>query len=205
MNQVYEKHLWGGNAFDFYSGEGSHLPEIIMPYLEAVSDFLKSLDGPLTILDLGCGDFNVGKHLVKYTKQYIAIDIVESLIERNKKLFNAENLEFHCLDISKDELPAADCIILRQVLQHLSNTEIKSIVQKLSNYKYVILTEHIPLGDFQPNKDIISGQGIRIKHDSGVDILEVPFNLKTEDSQYFSEYILENNKGRIMTSLYKLF
>ncbi len=205
MNQVYEKHLWGGNTFDFFSGEGSHLPEIIIPYLEAVSDFLKSFDEPLTVLDLGCGDFNVGKHLVEFTKTYIGIDIVESLIERNKKLFKAENLEFHCLDISKDELPAADCIILRQVLQHLSNSEIKTIVEKLSNYKYVILTEHLPLGDFIPNKDIISGQGIRIKHNSGVDILEAPFNLKIKDRQYFGEYVLENNKGRIMTTLYTLF
>jgi len=41
MHQIYEQHLWGGNEFDFYSGEGSHKPEIIKPYLEAVSDFLK--------------------------------------------------------------------------------------------------------------------------------------------------------------------
>jgi len=65
-------------------------------------------------------------------------------------------------------LPKADCVILRQVLQHLSNEEIKNILAKLYNYKYLILTEHLPLRDFIPNEDIISGQGIRIKHNSGV-------------------------------------
>lgn len=204
MNQIYDKHLWGGKDFDFYSGEGSHHPEIITPYLEAVSDFLKSFSKPLVVCDLGCGDFNIGKHLVKFTKTYIAIDIVDSLIERNKTLFKADNLEFHCLDISKDELPKGDCIILRQVLQHLSNAEIKSIIEKLSNYKYVILTEHIPTGDFEPNKDIISGQGNRVKHNSAVDILKAPFNLQTTTSKPLTEFVLENNKGRIVTQLFCL-
>jgi 2-polyprenyl-3-methyl-5-hydroxy-6-metoxy-1,4-benzoquinol methylase len=82
MEQVYEKNLWGGNTADFYSGEGSHLPEIVTPYITVVSGFLQSFENPLTVCDLGCGDFNIGKELVKYSKKYIAIDIVENLIER---------------------------------------------------------------------------------------------------------------------------
>ena len=29
--------------------------------------------------DLGCGDFNVGKELVKHAKRYVAVDIVADL------------------------------------------------------------------------------------------------------------------------------
>ena len=166
--------------------------------------FLKSHNTPLVICDLGCGDFNIGKHLTKYSKKYYAIDIVEKLIDRNKSQYKANNLEFHCLDIVKDKLPHADCAILRQVLQHLSNSEIQQVVEKLVNYKYVILTEHIPLGDFAPNKDIISGQGIRLKQHSGVEILEAPFNLKIKAQKKLDEYMLENNKGRIVTTLYTI-
>ena len=205
MHQVYEKYLWGGKDFDFYSGEGSHHPEIITPYLEIVSDFFKSFSEPLVVCDLGCGDFNIGKHLVKFTKNYIAIDIVDDLIERNKTLFKADNLEFQCLDISKDKLPHADCIILRQVLQHLSNTEIKNILKKLKDYKYIVLTEHIPFGDFIPNKDIISGQGIRFKKNSGIDILDKPFNFKIKEEKQLGEHALENEKGCIVTTLYRSF
>ncbi|WP_341216545.1 class I SAM-dependent methyltransferase [uncultured Wocania sp.] len=205
MSQIYEMHLWGGNAFDFYSGSGSHDPKIIAPYLKAIIAFLESHNTPLVVFDLGCGDFNIGKHLVKYTKKYFGVDIVEALIERNKKVFKAKKLEFHCLDIVKDELPKADCVILRQVLQHLSNAEIKSIVNKLNNYKYVILTEHIPLGDFTPNKDLVSGQGIRLKQSSGVNILEAPFNLKIKDEKLLDEYILKNEKGQIVTTLFEVF
>ncbi|MCF7567489.1 class I SAM-dependent methyltransferase [Sabulilitoribacter arenilitoris] len=205
MTQIYEMNLWGGKDFDFYSGEGSHHPKIVKPYLKAIKTFLKSFEELPIICDLGCGDFNIGKHLVEYTKKYIGVDIVEALIERNKKKFNAIKLDFRCLDLAKDELPKADCIILRQVLQHLSNAEIKNIVNKLKNYKYVILTEHIPLGNFTPNKDLISGQGIRLKQNSGVNILKPPFNFKVKDKKQLDECVLENNKGRIATILFEVF
>ena len=205
MNQIYEMHLWGGNAFDFYSGFGSHYPKIINSYLKVVVAFLESHNRSLVVCDLGCGDFNIGKHFTQYTKKYIAIDIVENLIDRNKTLYKEDNLVFACLDITKDDLPEADCMILRQVLQHLSNLEVQNLVEKLANYKYVILTEHIPTGDFISNKDIISGQGIRLKQKSGVNILEPPFSIKIKAQKQFDEYILENEKGRIVTILFELY
>ncbi|WP_196894140.1 class I SAM-dependent methyltransferase [Aureivirga marina] len=203
MTQIYEKNLWGGNDSEFYSGQGSHQPEIVNPYVKVVSAFLNSFETPLTVCDLGCGDFNVGNQLVKFAKKYIAVDIVPDLIARNQKMFIAENLEFHCLDIAKDDLPSADCVILRQVLQHLSNAEVQYILKKLSNYKYIILTEHIPEGDFTPNIDIISGQGIRLKKKSGLDVLVPPFNFKiTKEKQLLTTK--DDWKGVILTRFFEL-
>ncbi len=204
MKQIYEQHLWGGSAFDFYSGIGSHDPMMVSLYVKTVTDFLKSHKNKLTICDLGCGDFNIGKHFLEHAEYYYAIDIVESLIERNKTLYKASNLEFQCLDISKDNIPKADCFILRQVLQHLSNKEIMRILKKIENYKYIILTEHIPSGNFVPNKDKIASQGIRLKQHSGVDILAEPFNFKIKETELLNEVILENDNGRITTMLYSL-
>jgi len=204
MEQVYERNLWGGNKADFYSGEGSHRPEIVNPYIAAVTAFLTSFEPPLTVCDLGCGDFNVGKELVTHTKKYIAVDIVPSLIARNKEMFKAANLEFQCLDIAVADLPSGDCAILRQVLQHLSNTEVQSIVNKLAAFKYVILTEHIPKGAFVPNKDIISGQGNRLKVQSGVNLLSPPFNFKVQEETQLSAVVLDDGKGIIVTTLLQL-
>lgn len=204
MHQIYDKHLWGGDNFDFYSGDGSHNSKIVAPYLKAVIAFLKSFPNPITACDLGCGDFNIGQHLAPHTKVYKAVDIVEPLIERNKNAFKADYLEFHCLDISKDKLPLGDCAILRNVLQHLSNPEIQKIVNKLEGFKYIILTEHVPAGDFIPNKDIIAGQGIRLKQNSGVDIECAPFNLKTKTTQCLTEYDIEKPKSKITTTLYQI-
>jgi hypothetical protein len=205
MAQIYEKNLWGGNSSEFYSGEGSHDPAIVQPYIEVVSSFLKSFDESLIVCDLGCGDFNVGKELVSLTKKYIGVDIVPSLIKRNKTLFQAENLSFQCLDLAKDELPDGDCALVRQVLQHLSNDEVQKIIQKLSNYQYVILTEHLPMGEFTPNKNKISSQGIRFKQQSGIDLLAAPFYWNVSASKEMVSIVLENGKGRIVTTLFKIF
>ena len=204
MTQIYEKNLWGGNLSEFYSGEGSHDTTLVAPYIEVVANFLQSFETPITICDLGCGDFNVGKELVEFAAHYHAVDIVPSLIERNKTLFKNENLSFHCLDVAVDELPAGDCALVRQVLQHLSNQEVQQILEKLSHYRYLIITEHIPIGDFEPNKDKISGQGIRLKQNSGIDVLAEPFHWKVNEAKELLSLDLNNGKGRIVTTLYNI-
>lgn len=203
MEQIYQEHFWGGEDSDFYSGEGSHDTKIIQPYIDAVILFLKSHNNQLSVCDLGCGDFNVGKELVPFAKAYVAIDIVEGLIERNRQLFNADHLTFKCQDIAQDDLPKANCVIIRQVLQHLSNQEIQQILDKLTDYKYLILTEHIPIGNFTPNVDIIANSQNRLKHHSGVDVLVEPFNFVVKEFEVINEVLLDDN-SRIMTTLLTL-
>ena len=205
MEQVYEKNLWGSNKTHFYSGIGSHDPKIIDPYINVVTSFLSSFKNSIVVCDLGCGDFNVGKELVKYTKKYIAVDIVKDLITHHKDIFKDKNLEFRCLDIAEDVLPSADCALIRQVLQHLSNEEVQNIVSKLNAFKYVILTEHLPDEDFKPNKNIISGQGIRLKKKSGINVLLPPFNLKIVKEKQLLSITPENTKGRIVSTLYQMY
>ncbi|MBP2831980.1 class I SAM-dependent methyltransferase [Aquimarina sp. U1-2] len=205
MKQIYEKNLWGGDTADFYSGYGSHDPEIVNPYINAVTSFLTSFETPLVVCDLGCGNFNVGKELVRYTKKYIATDIVPDLIKRNNEKFETTHLEFKCLDIAKADLPHGDCAIVRQVLQHLSNNEVQRILDKLIQFKYILITEHLPVGEFIPNIDIISGQGTRLKKKSGVDVLAPPFNFKVKEEKEISSVVLNDGKGVIVTTLYTMF
>lgn len=204
MVQIYENHLWGGSDHLFYSGDGSHEEHLVAPWLQVVQDFLSSFKSPISICDLGCGDFNVGKQLLSDCSSYTAVDIVPDLIVHHQQEYIAANLIFQCLDIAKDALPVADCAILRQVLQHVSNAEILAITQKLAQYKYVIITEHLPEGEFEANVDIISGQGIRLKKGSGVDVLQPPFSLPVTSAKKLLEVIPSNGKGRIVTWLYKI-
>ena len=203
MEQIYRMNLWGGNDSDFYSGAGSHDSEIVNPYIEIFKSFLSSFTNPITLCDLGCGDFNVGKELVRYTKKYVAVDIVADLIKRNKANFKEDNLEFQCIDIAEDNLPSGDCAVIRQVLQHLSNSEVQKIVTKLSDFKYIILTEHLPEGDYIPNKDILSGQGIRLNIASGIDLLAPPFNFKVKEERRLFSVPVNDYGGEIVTTLYE--
>ncbi|WP_442847387.1 class I SAM-dependent methyltransferase [Leeuwenhoekiella sp. H156] len=204
MAQVYEKNLWGGGEAAFYSGAGSHDPKTVNAYVEVAGAFLRSFNPPLRVCDLGCGDFNVGSRLVPYTQRYKAVDIVPDLIAYNQKHYQAPQLSFEVLDLAKDPLPDGDCALLRQVLQHLSNAEICAIVPKLYAFRYVILTEHLPDSPFEPNADLISGQGIRLKKQSGVDLLAAPFHLKVKESRELLSLSAPEAKGNLVTTLYTL-
>lgn len=204
MKQIYDNNLWGGGNIKYYSGEGSHNINQVKPYIDKIKVFLDSNNTKLIVCDLGCGDFNIGKQLYSYAKHYKAVDIVTDLIEYNKQNFLASNLEFSCIDIAKDPLPKADCAILRQVLQHLSNHEIEAILKKMYQYKYIILTEHIPERQFDANKDIISGQGIRLKKKSGVNIFEFPFYFKVKNKKEILKIPNDTFGGVVVTWLLEL-
>lgn len=203
MEQIYDLHLWGGEQADFYSGSGSHDKHIVQPYVEEISAFLKQFKKSAKVLDLGCGDFNVGEQLLPFVDTYIGIDIVESLIKRNREKYKDDaSVSFEVLDICNAKWPEAEIVFIRQVLQHLSNAEISKVVQQLPSYSFVVLTEHIPLGDFVANADIVTGQGIRLKKKSGVDITLEPFNYKPTEvlGQFTLPY---DEKSCIKTTIYK--
>ena len=204
MEQVYAMNLWGKGESAFYSGNGSHDEVLVKPYLEVVRNFLKAHHNKLSVCDLGCGDFNIGMQLLEYAKHYIAVDIVPALINYNTTHFKFDHLEFQCHNIAKDELPPGDVVILRQVLQHLSNSEVLSVLNKIGAYKYLILTEHHPESIFTPNKNIISGQGIRLKKNSGLEITKPPFNFKFENKKELLSIQDPDGKGIIKTTLYRI-
>ncbi len=84
-----------------------------------------------SIIDLGCGDFNVGKNIYKHVNKYFAFDIVPDLIKTNKKKFNDKKIIFECKNFIDETLPKADVVIIRQVLQHLDNKSIIKILDKI--------------------------------------------------------------------------
>ena len=94
--------------------------------------------------------------------------------------------------------------MLRQVLQHLSNAEILEVTAKLQGYKYLIITEHIPSFGFRPNADLVTGQGNRLKLESGVVITENPFNLKPLREETLLELPVDS-KSILKTILYQNF
>jgi hypothetical protein len=66
-------------------------------------------------------------------------------------------VSFKRLDIVTDQLPKGDLVIIKDVLQHLSFQDIKSVISKLKGYKYVIIGNGIYEGKFV-NKDIENGR-----------------------------------------------
>ena len=195
FSKIYRDRLWVTQTGDFLSGKGSHNKEVISKYILSVGEFLKS--GKYNVVDLGCGDFNVGKELVPLANSYIAVDIVKDLIEHNKSQFQNLKVVFYCCDIVEDELPKGDVVLIREVLQHLDNKDILTVLPKLVNgFSNIIVTEKIPTGDFIPNKDKLTGSGpsSRFVLDSGVvldQLLFFKYKSKTELCSMNINYLLK--------------
>ena len=92
-----------------------------------------------------------------------------------------ESSNFQVLDIVAEALPVVDVIMIRQVLQHLSNDDIAQALESIRrSCRHLILTEHVPAGrDFPPNADHERGATIRLykREPSGVVLTAPPFNL----------------------------
>jgi hypothetical protein len=179
FTDIYRDKKWGGKNANFFSGDGS-TEAVIQPYVQLIIDFLKAnAAAKPKVIDLGCGDFEVGRQLISYCSEYMGIDIVPALIERHQCSGYGDHVTFRCMNIIDDPLPSGDICFLRQVLQHLSNAEITKILPKLEQYKAVFITEHYPSDNPQivPNKDIVHGSGIRLYANSGVYLNQPPFNI----------------------------
>ena len=183
FREIYSKKLWGYSSKEFFSGFGSEEKAVVQPYVQKITDFLKaytkSNPAKPRIVDLGCGDFEIGKHFVEYACEYIGVDVVPELIEYLNKTKAKGSLRFLCLDMAVDQLPDGDIAFLRQVLQHLSNEQILKILPKLRKYKIVFITEHYPKQNpwIKYNKNMVTGQSIRMVRNSGVYLGKPPFNL----------------------------
>jgi SAM-dependent methyltransferase len=206
FSAIYREQRWG-KSDDFSSGEGTHTPGVVLPYVEAVGKFLRAVPCPPSVVDLGCGDFHVGEQLRPYCGRYVACDVVPALIERNKEKFAAANVDFRCINIIEDDLPEGDVVFLRQVLQHLNNAQILSVVQKLYRYKFLVLTEHVPAApDFPPNLDKPTGGGTRLPQNSGIVLTDPPFSLKVKSESVLCTKTesIGRHPGLIKTTLYEL-
>jgi hypothetical protein len=192
------------NELPFYSGPGSSDPLIVDPYVEAVKRFFDSVPTKKNAVDLGCGDFRVGSRILDSFNSYTACDVVPELVHFNRQYWQHLPVEFRVVDLVKDEIPNGDVLILRQVLQHLSNDDISKFTQLIpQDFRYLLLTEHLPSeSDFVANRDKVSGTDIRLGGGSGVVLTQPPFSMKFKSETTLLS--VPQFGGSIVTTLYEL-
>jgi len=176
FSEIYREKFWGDNGGNFYSGPGSddHVSRL---HINAVKHLIQSR-GIKSILDVGCGDFRVGCQLISPDLQYIGVDVVPAVVSHNQREFGAPNVRFGLLDATEKNFPPADLCHIRQVLQHLSNDNIKAILQKATAFKDVVISEHMlpPDSVIVANEDIKSGMETRLEIGSCVRVDLPPFS-----------------------------
>lgn len=203
---IYEQNRWGTGETRYYSGPGSHDEAYVRPYVLAIEQFVEKLPRPVSAVDIGCGDFNVGRQVAPLFDSYLGCDVVLAVVEENRARFG--NMFLHC-DATRDPIPSADVVIIREVLQHLSNANIGAVLANLkanTEFRYLIVTEAVYVGPgFVPNADIITGEwAMRAERKSGVDLSAAPFSIKEKSRKVLSEVPASSRNVVYRTTAYEM-
>jgi len=142
FTKIYDEHYWGvGSGGQGTSGGGSTLAATVV-YRPFLQDFMKQ-HGVKTVVDAGCGDWEFASAMDWTGIDYTGIDVVPSVIAEDQKKYGAPNIKFQTADIVRTELPAADLLICKDVLQHLPTQDVLAFLAQLPKYKDALLTDTV--------------------------------------------------------------
>lgn len=136
FNEIYAKGMWRpeGAEAEFHSGPGSLAP-VTAGYEAFVAGILDSDPAIETLVDIGCGDFQVSQRILGRVKRpitYVGCDIASLVVDHNQRTHGrAGKISFQTLNVAKDALPAGDIVTIREVFQHLSNDTILAAIANL--------------------------------------------------------------------------
>lgn len=185
FGRIYAAAAWGRDAEGrASSGSGSHDAGVVEPYVAALRGFL-AREAPVRVVDLGCGDFAVGARIADLAEDYLALDVVPELIAAHRERFAGLPVRFEVHDATAAPVPACDVVILRQVLQHLSNADIAAVLANIAGRcRFLVLTEHRSgAARLLPNRDVETGALTRHLLDSHVDVFAPPFSLVCRENR----------------------
>lgn len=145
---IYENNIWGNNEDKNYkgsSGPGSQLKDAL-PYVCFLRGWLKGKEIK-SVVDVGCGDLRHFYPLYHETDiDYTGFDIYEDIIEAHHKVpqYNNPKWKFHIMNCyaQRAELPCADMLILKDVLQHWTDEEVKIFLDfatRTEKYKHILI------------------------------------------------------------------
>jgi hypothetical protein len=141
FRQIYEENRWLSS--ESRSGHGSTLA-YTKPLRRALAKYLKRLNVKV-FLDAPCGDFNWMRHAeLPEGTSYIGGDIVTALIDELMHLHGDPTHSFRKIDIVAGPLPKADLWLCRDVLFHLPNKDIGTVLSNfaISEIPYVLTTTY---------------------------------------------------------------
>ncbi len=169
---AYKHNSWADQSSR--SGTGSNLIQTSLIRIH-IPQLLKQI-GAKTLLDAPYGDFYWMKKVdLSFLDQYIGIDIVTELIEKNKAQYSSSTTKFYNLDIITDLLPQVDVILCRDCLQHLPDENIFEVIKnfKKSKSTYLLVSHYI---NHPKNEDIQENELFNVCRMRRINLELPPFN-----------------------------
>lgn len=141
---IYRDDIWGRglarkkvekSGSKIGSGAGSNV-KYCKAYIEYVERELEGGDYQL-VLDVGCGDWQLGSAIDWYGVPYLGVDVVPSVIAALNKKFATSSRKFVCADVSTldtlEQLVEVNlCLVLvKDVVQHWLDDDVHRFLQSL--------------------------------------------------------------------------
>jgi len=145
FENIYKRKSWGVYA-NTHSGRGSS-PEFVRNDILYIKEVIKRYN-IRSIVDI-CGDFRWQFDFLKdYGGSYLGIDISETCLARIDKTLYKENISFRQMDACMDPIPPCDLFIARDVLFHLSASEISLFFENIrkSKIQWLLTTTFLSSG-----------------------------------------------------------
>lgn len=171
FSHIYEKKKWGVNEDKGCSGGGSSIKATVeyRQFLEC----LLMMSGIQSVVDAGCGEWEFSKKIDWTGIDYCGYDVVRAIIEKNQKNYGNEHIRFMHADILSTDLPPADLLICKDLLQHWTNADVSAFSAQFPKYKYCLITNDVDKETKSSrNSDIQRGESRTI------DLTQPPFNLE---------------------------
>lgn len=150
FTEVYAENLWGSS--ESRSGGGSVRGSAWVTIAEQALAKAVHEHGVRSLNDIPCGDFNWMPDVLARLGgvRYIGFDIVHTALARNKDRHPEH--EFRLLDVTTHTPPAADLIFCKDLLNHLTDADVKRAIANMqrSGSKFLLASnnpgfENIPL------------------------------------------------------------
>lgn len=126
---VHDNNLWGSNESRSGAGSARNAPSVVVAG-QAIRRAVG--ENPIvTLSDIPCGDFNWMPDVLGALEgvRYTGFDIVFSALQNNKDRF--PQYDFRVLDIVTTVPPRADLILCKDLMNHLSDDDIKSCIANM--------------------------------------------------------------------------
>ena len=172
---------WGGS-----SGPGSSAYHTI-EYRAYLQKFL-AMNQITSVIDIGCGDWRFSQHVDFSGIRYIGLDVVPEVIDQNQHRFGGDNISFRAMPDDLRKLPEAQLVIVKDVLQHLSNQKILEFRELVfERYPFSLITNSFEKLNTPKNIDIRAGQ-FRC-----LDLLRAPYHFRGAYVLEFGSRTWENS------------
>lgn len=137
FSRIYDRDSWNGG-----SGPGS-AEENTVEYRRLLQRYLSVTEG-CRVVDVGCGDWQLGSLVDWSGVHYTGVDVVPSVVAANMERHGAPGVEFVALDALVDPLPPGDLLLVKDVLQHWPNADVQRFLARhLPEYAMVVITNDV--------------------------------------------------------------